>query len=138
MAGPTRRSFIKAGEDKVDEDLWDGWIANDMDSESPKVHDDALTYGIGYVTVGTNEDDPEHPLITVESPFEMSVIVDPRTRKVTSAVRRYQDEESGTQYATVYLPNQTQWLTDQVAGPLRRFVALVDAVAVPDAVHAHG
>jgi hypothetical protein len=78
-------------------------------------HTDALALGRSFLCLGTNEDDPEFPLVTIESPLEMATIRDPRTRQVTAALRLYgeQSEAAPTQqtadmnatHATLYLPN---------------------------------
>jgi hypothetical protein len=100
------------GQDGADPGLQEGWDANNLDSESSLVHLDSLIYGRGYVCVGTNEEDAEHPLITVESPTEMSVDFDPRKRRVSAALRLYgaTAEDIGPKYATLYLPDSTTWL----------------------------
>jgi hypothetical protein len=63
--------------------LRETYDANNLDSESGLARLDRLVYGRSFVTVGTNEDDPEHPLISVESPQQMFAEVDPRTRRLT-------------------------------------------------------
>lgn len=89
----------------------EGWALNNLDSEASLAHIDALIYGRAYVCVGSNPDDPEHPLITVESPREITVDVDPRTRRITSALRVYGVDHTGMpQHATLYLPDSTTWL----------------------------
>lgn len=125
------QGFILPDQEAVDDDLWEGWVANDLESESPKLHDDVLTYGRGFVAIGSNELDEEHPLITVESPAEMSVLVDPRSRTVTSACRLYSDEDTGTDFATLYLPTETHWLTKQ-AGDWVPSTDLEGAAIAPD------
>lgn len=106
------RSFILPGQDVADPALSEGWAANDLDSEAPKLHLDTFIYGRGYVCVGANDEDSGLPLITVESPREMTVEVDPRTRRVTRAFRVYgqSDDDPNPQYATIYQPNLTRWL----------------------------
>lgn len=95
------------------------WQANNLDEESGLAHLDAMIYGATYVTVAAPGpgDPPSTPLIRVESPKHMVAEIDPRTRKVTRALRLYTDDLdrpkealqdlSGRQYATLYLPNQT-------------------------------
>lgn len=106
------KSFILPGEETASEALREGWDANNLDSESVIHAQETLTLGRGYVTVGTNEEDPEHPLITVESPREIAVDIDKRHRRIRAAVRMY-DHEPGEvlpRFATLYLPDSTQWL----------------------------
>lgn len=106
------KSFILPGEETASAALREGWDANNLDSESVIHAQDTLTLGRGYVTVGTNEEDREHPLISVESPREIAVDIDKRHRRIRAAVRMY-DHEPGEvipRFATLYLPDSTQWL----------------------------
>jgi hypothetical protein len=77
-------------------------------------------FGRGFLSVGTNEEDKAHPLIVVESPTEMVVRIDPRKRRVTSALKVYGPIDpnaavTGTagviieKFATLYLPDRTSW-----------------------------
>lgn len=90
-----------------DQTLWDVWQYNNMDERQTFAHTDALALKRSYVCVGTNPDDSAYPIITVESPREMIAARDPRTHRVTCALRLYGDQD---QYATLYLPNRTVWL----------------------------
>lgn len=95
-----------------DRNLQRVWTDNDLTSESQLGHVDALVMRRAYVAVGTNEDDADTPLVTVESPLELYADIDPRTRKVRAALRRWADDQDSLvrlpqQYATLYLPNAT-------------------------------
>jgi hypothetical protein len=97
-----------------DENLQRVWQDNDLDEESQMGHLDALVMKRAYATVGVNEEDADTPLVTVESPREMFALVDPRTREVRAALRRWTDDydfvtQQQNQYATLYLPNSTSW-----------------------------
>ena len=114
--------FRLPGQLKRDEKLWRIWQANNMDEESQTAHLDAIVFGRSYVCVGTNEDDPTTPLVTIESPMEMTAEVSPRTRKVTAALRLYRDhDEEGRilDRATLSLPDETIWAVKRWAGPTR-------------------
>src|SRR5690606_16565387 len=87
-------SLIMPGKETADESLMEGWLANDLDSESHKTHTDAFIYGRSFVAVGTNEEDRDRPLITVEDPRQITVRVDPRKRRVEAALRIYGREET--------------------------------------------
>lgn len=103
--------FQMPGTDAADTTLWDVWQYNNMDERAGFAHLDALALGSSYVCVGTNERDPDMPLITIESPLEMAVLRDPRTHQVTAAARFYDADETGmAQKVTLYLPNMTRWL----------------------------
>lgn len=109
------KDFILPGENVSSGVLREHWDANNLDSESGLLHKDTLIYGRGFVCVGANPDDKDHPLITVESPRELTVRVDPRTRRIESALRLYGGTAEDPQpvYATLYEPNSTTWLVKQ-------------------------
>lgn len=114
--------FRMPGADGADSKLWDIWQYNNMDEKASFAHLDALALARAYAVVGTNDEDSEYPLITVESPMELITVRNPRTRAVTAALRLY-GSGNQTQYgaysnssqllddhATLYLPNVTRWL----------------------------
>jgi hypothetical protein len=106
------KSLMMPGSDVADPGLQEGWTFNNLDSESSLVHLDSLIFGRGFVCIGANEDDPEHPLITVESPREVVASFDPRSRRVDAALRLYgaAPEDPNPQFATLYMPDRTVWL----------------------------
>lgn len=92
----------------ADADLWEIWQANNLDQESTLAHLDALVFGRSYVTVGSGNCGPGGPcppLITVESPLNMAVDWDARTRQIVSALQAYEFE--GDSRAALYLPGVT-------------------------------
>lgn len=101
---------FRAGDGKPDPYLWDVWQYNNMDERQTFAHVDALALERSYVCVGTNEEDREYPLITVESPREMIALRDPRTHRITSAIRSYDAKDGDDQRLTWYRPNVTRWL----------------------------
>lgn len=105
------KSFILPGQVDADEALQENWAANNLDSESRLLHKDVLIYGRGFVCVGSNEEDLEHPLITVESPRELTAIINPRSRRISSALRLHggTDDAPDPVLATLYLPDSTAW-----------------------------
>jgi len=106
------KTFYLPGEDVASEELREGWDANNLDSESQLLRKEKLILGRGYVSVGSNEEDPEHPLVRVESPRELAVDVNHRHRRIDAAARFYTSGEGSARAnnATLYLPNQTLWL----------------------------
>lgn len=106
---------MPSGRGEADTGLWDVWQYNNMDERQTFAHTDMLALGRSYVCVGTNPEDRAYPLITVESPREMVAVRDPRTHKVTAALRLYNADPTTLQdaKATLYLPNQTRWLVRQ-------------------------
>lgn len=107
------RGFRLPGEDEADKDMWRVWQANDFDEESQLGRVDALVMRRSYIAVGTNADDADTPLVTVESPLETYAYRDPRTRGTMAALKRTHEAPSVVRvperYATLYLPNATIW-----------------------------
>lgn len=100
--------------DSADDELWRVWQENNADEESQLGRLDALVMKRSYITVGSNEDDSDTPLMTFESPLEMYADIDPRTRKTRAALRRWCDRTDSLvrlpeTYATLYLPDRTVW-----------------------------
>ena len=104
------KSIYRPGAGKADPDLQEAFHANNLEAEVPILAKENMIFGRCFMTVGTNEDDPDHPLITVESPRQMSALVNQRRRRMDAAMRRYQ-EQDGTQVATLFLPDKTIQLT---------------------------
>lgn len=85
--------------------------ANDLFDESSLAHLDALVYGREYLAVGSGTDDSP-PLITAESPLDMTLLWDARLRMGTAALRECAADtfiESGPEerMLVLYLPDQT-------------------------------
>lgn len=102
------------GESVGDERLWSWWQYNDLDEWSGLAHLEAMIHGRAYITIAAPDpsdptEDQSMPIIRVESAANMWADVDPRTHKVTRAVRVMRDAD-GTEdpdRLTVYLPNST-------------------------------
>lgn len=121
--------FRLPDETAADDELWRVWQANNADEASQQGRVDALVMGRSYICVGANEVDPTTPLVTFESPLEVYADVDPRTRTVRAALRRWADPQAqpaamlstlgvpplvgpgaaGVSYSTLYLPDRTEW-----------------------------
>jgi hypothetical protein len=108
-----RRLDVKAiylpDEDQDSDSLREAWEVNNLASEAPLLNKEKMILGRGFVSVGTNEEDDQHPLITVEPPRQMACTVDQRRRRMVGAVREYQDWDQ-THRRTLYLPDATIWL----------------------------
>jgi hypothetical protein len=89
--------------DDADDAMWSIWQANNLDEEGPLAHLDALITGRAYVVVGTT--DTEVPLVTVESPRNMTGRWSTRARWLREAFQVYDHE--GEQEAALYLPDVT-------------------------------
>ncbi|MDX2837992.1 phage portal protein [Streptomyces ipomoeae] len=87
--------------------------ANDLFDESSLAHLDALVYGREYLAVGSGDCDGDcPPLISAESPLDMTVLWDARIRMSTAALRECAADtfvESGPEerMLVLYLPDQT-------------------------------
>lgn len=110
--------FRLPGKSESDSGLWEVWQANDLDSESPMARIDRSVFGRGYYCVGSNEDLPDIPLVTVESPLQMTHEWSNRERRVTSAARFYTDDDGPRKIrkATLYVDGVTTWLTAGARG----------------------
>lgn len=104
------RALLRPGSDVADEGLMDLWRENNLDSELSLLNKDLLIYGRAFMCVGANADNPKSPLITVESPREITVSVDRRTRRIKNALRLYNVENGVPLNATLYRENYTLWL----------------------------
>jgi hypothetical protein len=118
------RMVKKNGAGKADERLWQWWQANNMDVESGLAHTEALIHGRAYITVSAPvTDDPlsdsNTPVIKVESPRDIYAEVDPVTRRVKRAIRRYWGKNpvgAKIMRVTLYLPNSTIGLVEGRSG----------------------
>ncbi len=90
---------------EVDDELQEHWQANDLDSEFPLVQQDSLVGGAGYMIVGSPDEPGDSPIVTVESPLNLAMVWDPRTRLARAAYQSYEVE--GRYEAALYLPNVT-------------------------------
>lgn len=113
--------FRYADSASADNGINEIWAANQLDLESQLAHLDALVYGHCYICAGTGDFDGDLPIITVESPTQVTVLYDARVRAIVAALRMYDlDNTPDTppteleRAATLYLPNQTISLIEGV------------------------
>lgn len=104
--------FRLSGQPEADKGLWEVWQANNMDTESAMARVDASVFGRSYYCVGSNDDDDDLPLVTVESPMQMTHEWSNRRRRVTAAARFYIDDDGPKKVrrATLYQDGVTRWL----------------------------
>lgn len=90
--------------------------ANDYFDESSLGHTDAFVYGREYIVVGSGDCGTGEcpPLISFESPLDMTVTWDARTRSVTSGLR--ESMQDGVRTVTLYLPDQTVFAAEREGG----------------------
>jgi hypothetical protein len=97
--------------------------ANDLFDESSLAHVDALVYGREYLAVGSGDcgTDDCPPLISAESPLDMTLMWDARLRMGTAALRECAADtyiESGPEerMLVLYLPDQTVMCLPNASG----------------------
>lgn len=115
--------FRFAREDAGDDRLWDMFNENDGVHKYQQGHIEFLVCGRFYAIVGSPEVEGDVPVLTVEHPLQMTAIRDPKTRQLTSALKRWK-EDDGSQWANLYLPNSTTTFTKS----LGRWVVAEDDV----------
>lgn len=114
--------FRLPGSTDTDSDLWGIWQANDLDSESSMAHLETLINGRAFIVVGPGVNPGDQPLITAESPLNMTARWDPQQRQIVEAFQRsvVDDMSSdlyGQETAALYLPGVTIYLArDRKAG----------------------
>ncbi|OQO90133.1 hypothetical protein B1813_18960 [Saccharomonospora piscinae] len=106
-----RKGFRFPGQESGDDELWRLWTANQMQTKARLGDLDALIFSRSYNCVGTNEKNPNLPLITTESPREMITERNPRTGAVSAAAKVYEVVNGQPTRGTLYLPHTTIWLT---------------------------
>lgn len=85
--------FANVGEHEHDSDLWAAWTRNDMPEFESENNINSLVAGSGYVVVGPESDGA---LVTVESPEQMAIEIDPRTRKTVASLLFYKSDSEAT------------------------------------------
>lgn len=102
--------FRYAGISSGDEELWATWQANDLDEQSQQAHLEAIALSRSYVIVGSPDKDGDEPIVTVESPLQVYARRDPRTRRVSAAIKAWEETvgKDKVQHRVLYLPNSTR------------------------------
>lgn len=103
------------------DDLMEIAEANDLFDEASLGHLDALTYGREYMAVGSGDDQDVPPIISFESPLDMTMMWDARVRVARSALRECQGSDryglaDDDKLATLYLPDQTVYAVEGSSG----------------------
>jgi len=106
-----RRQKLKAifrpgQEGGIDTEMREAFTANNLNSQVPLLAKENRVFGRCFLVVGANEEDPDHPLITAESPREISVLVDRRRRRLAAVLRQFRDD-NGERVGTLLLPDKT-------------------------------
>lgn len=115
-----------------DKDAWAMWQRNGLDAASGEHHTQTATTGYGYMTVWGDSEDKA--VITVEDPLQMIVAYTADTpRKRAAALKRWVDEWTGYEFATLYLPEavyrfRSETQMQQIQG---EFLGQLDVTWVP-------
>lgn len=127
--------FRVGDEVAADRPTWDIWQANNLDAGFDQVLLEAAIGGSAFLLVAPNPDRADRPFMFPEHPTQATVAYEPGTnRRVrAAALKVWQDDWTGRQMATLYLPDriwkfqtekrpvegqvtQPQWLERRVAG----------------------
>lgn len=106
--------FRLPGSTRSDESLSNVWALNGLDSEESLAYTDALSMGRAWWLVGTNPDDKDTPLVTVESPLNVHAQWDLSGRRVKTLLQTYSDD--GQQRAALMLPDRTIHIAENDQG----------------------
>ncbi|WP_027944036.1 phage portal protein [Amycolatopsis taiwanensis] len=106
------QGFRLGGKPKLDTDLEHVAQYNDLDAGYQQAHVTAMVMKRAYAIVGANPRpaDASYPLVTIESPLEVHVELDPATRQVIAAIKRWHDSTPDGEiryFITLYLPDYT-------------------------------
>lgn len=108
--------------------LWADWVRCDLDQTSGVAHREALLLGDSFVIVWA--DQLGRPLVSVESAKQVAILADPGTRETLAAVKRWEDAQTNTTEAVLYLPDQIVRLRAQQRGAITGF-SVVDEITNP-------
>lgn len=102
------RFFYRVGDQTTsDPALMEAWEYNNLGSKSALASKETRIFGRAWGMVGTNADDPAHPLITLEDPRNLACDVDVAKGRARAGFRQYRDEDAKQTLGTLYLPNST-------------------------------
>lgn len=101
--------FRLGGSDSADDDLTGMWEANNLKSGSSEAHIAAMVTRECYLMVGPG--DGAYPMVSVEYPDQVTVEIDPRSRRVVAALKVWNSDPSkpgflGDDRAVLYLPGR--------------------------------
>jgi hypothetical protein len=102
--------FRLSGETDVNQDLADLWDANGMDAEFSIGVTDALVMGSSYLLGGSGESKGDAPVLTVESPTNMSVLWGVRNGRQVPRAALQQYWDGDIRSGALLLPTQTVFM----------------------------
>lgn len=97
-----------------DQDLSDLWTLNGMDGEQSLLFTDALVMRNGWTIVGSPAEAGDLPVISVESPLNMTVEWDLRTGLPSNALQAYW--LNGRRHAVLYIIGETIYIGEDEKG----------------------
>lgn len=136
--------FRFAGSDSSDEELWRVWQANDGDFISQQGHQEHLALSRSAAIVGNNPDEPDTPVITVESPFDTIHEDDPASHDTRYGLKTWALEDR-TRFLSIYYPGgrvtwrreRGEWVVDSTDEDDFKLVRLVPLVHQPRMLGRH-
>jgi len=107
------RGFRIGSETEVDQEVWDMYLANGLDTWSQLGHTDAMKHGRAFGLAWADEDAPDEPRMTIESASQMTVLYKPGTTKILYGAKVYKDPDadsatSSAQIGWLYGPDSVQ------------------------------
>lgn len=120
-----------------DEQTWEMVQANDLEAQSQVLWQTALTQRRAYLSVWYPQagDDPNYPVIRIESPTQCIVDHDPADRRRRrAALKVWVDDWTGAEHANVYLPDMIHkfmWAPADARKPYGRWEFREDPVPNP-------
>ena len=108
-------------------ELWADWVRNDMDQLSAIAMREALLLGDSFIIVWA--DTLGRSKVTIESPRQVAVQIDPGTRRIVAAVKRWETET--TTEAVLYLPDSITRLRANQTGATIHGFSTVEELANP-------
>lgn len=106
------KGFLVGKEIDSSVSLQELWDVNDLEATSEQVHHEALVQGCSFVSIGSNPDDKNEPLIVPESSRYLAMRINPKTRKSDAALRVYASDDGlgrPVDAGVLYLPDETFW-----------------------------
>lgn len=98
-------SGVKSGDDSLDASAWGVWQENRLDAEFRRATDSVLTHGRVFATVRPGDPEPE---VVLDDARSVVVEYEEGSRyRRACALRRWQDDDDGFTWSTLYFPDGT-------------------------------
>lgn len=108
-------------------DVWADWLRNDLDQLAGVAHREALLFGDSFAMVWA--DAAGKPKVTIESAKQVTVQLDPGTREIVAALKRWETDK--TTEAMLYLPDRIEhWRANQTGAATGGFT-LIETIPNP-------